>query len=120
MRLLEILNSFLDVFRSRYVRYLEKEVIRLRQENAGLNSTLLSTKGIQQIATPDMQDLSARGQKLRNEVMGERAGPRNVVKRGTHATLRRDLEEKSRNKAAEIEREIASRRQEKEKVNASQ
>ena len=120
MRLVEFFTAFIDLFRSRYVRYLEKEVVRLRQENAGLNSTLLSTKGIQQIATPDMQDLSARGQKLRNEVMGERAGPRNVVKRGNHATLRRDLEDQSRSKAAAIEREIASRREEKEKVNAAQ
>lgn len=121
MRLLEIVTAFLDLFRSRYVRYLEKEVVRLRQENAGINSTLLAQKGIQQIATPDLQDLSARGQKLRNDVMAEKGtGPRNVVKRGNHATLRRDLEDKSRRRAGEIEREIAARREEKEKVNAAQ
>lgn len=120
MRLLEFFNGFIDIFRSRYVRYLEKEVIRLRQETAGLNSTLLSTKGIQQIASPDMQDLSARGQKLRRDVMGEKGGPRGVVKRGTHATLRRDLESRSRSEAMEIEKEIASRRETKEKINASQ
>jgi len=120
MRLLELFNGFIEMFRSRYVRYLEKEVVRLRQENAGLNSTLLAQKGIQQIATPDMQDLSARGQKLRNDVMSERAGPRDVVKRGNHATLRRDLERQSAVKAAEIEQEIASRKEEKEKVNAAQ
>lgn len=119
MRLMEFFSAFIDLFRSRYVRYLEKEVVRLRQENAGLNHTLLAQKGIQQIATPDMQDLSARGQKLRRDVMGEKGGPRGVVKRGTHATLRRDLEAKSRNEAAEIEKEIASRREEKEKINAA-
>lgn len=118
MRLLEIFTGFIDLFRSRYVRYLEKEVVRLRQENAGINSTLLAQKGIQQIASPDMQDLNARGQKLRRDVMGE-GGPRAVVKRGNHSTRRRDLEAQSRSEAAEIEREIASRREEKEKVNAS-
>ncbi len=119
MRLLEFFNGFLDLFRSRYVRYLEAEVVRLRGECAALNHTLLAQKGIQQIATPDMQDLSARGQKLRRTVMGEKDGPRGVVKRGTHATLRRDLEAQSRGEAAEIEKEIASRREEKEKINAS-
>jgi hypothetical protein len=121
MRLLEFFNGFLDIFRSRYVRYLEAEVVRLRGECAALNHTLLAQKGIQQIATPDMQDLSARGQKLRHDVMAEKGtGPRNVVKRGTHAILRRDLEQKSRDRAAEIEQEIASRREEKEKINAAQ
>ena len=121
MRLLEFFNGFIDIFRSRYVRYLEAEVVRLRQETAGLNHTLLAQKGIQQIASPDMQDLSARGQKLRRTVMGEgKDGPRGVVKRGTHATLRRDLESRSRNEAAEIEKEIASRREQKEKINAAQ
>jgi len=119
MRLLDFFNGFIEIFRSRYVRYLEKEVVRLRQENAGLNHTLLAQKGIQQIASPDMQDLSARGQTLRRKVMGEKDGPRGVVKRGTHATLRRDLEAQSRDEAAEIEKEIASRREQKEKVNAS-
>ncbi len=115
MRLLDFFNGFIEIFRSRYVRYLEKEVVRLRQENAGLNHTLLAQKGIQQIASPDMQDLSARGQKLRKQVMGEKDGPRGVVKRGTHATLRRDLEAQSRSEAAEIEKEIATRREQKEK-----
>jgi len=119
MRLLEFFNGFLDIFRSRYVRYLEAEVVRLRGETAALNHTLLAQKGIQQIATPDMQDLNARGQKLRREVMGGKEGPRGVVKRGTHATLRRDLEARSRDAAAEIEKEIASRREEKEKINAA-
>lgn len=122
MRLLDFFNGFIELFRSRYVRYLETEVVRLRQENAGIHHTLLAQKGIQQIATPDMQDLNARGQKLRQDVMGERSGPRNVVKRGNHATLRRDLEQQSAKHAAQIEQEISNRREvkEKEKVHATQ
>ena len=46
MRLLEFFNEFIDLFRSRYVRYLEAEVVRLRMETAALNHTLLASKGM--------------------------------------------------------------------------
>lgn len=112
MRLLEFLNGFLDIFRSRYVRYLEAEVVRLRQETAGLNHTLLASKGIHQVPTPDLQDLNARGQKLRatGTTGKERGQMKPVVGGGTHAKLRAQLERASQKEAAQMEQEIRDNR----------
>lgn len=125
MRLLQFLNGFIDLFRSRYVRYLEDEVVRLRQEVAGLNHTLLSTKGIHQVTSPDMQDLTARGRELRHGPKRREPGQmRPVVGRTTHAKLRRQLELASAKEAAEEEQIIRQRREErakqKEAANAAQ
>lgn len=123
MRLLEIVNGFIDVFRSRYVRYLEAEVVRLRQECAALNHTLLASKGIQQIASPDMQDLTARGRDLRTVGSTGRSKRemRPVVSSPTHAKLRSQLELASQKEAAQMEQEIRQHRekQEERKANAS-
>jgi len=114
MRLLEFFQGFIDLFRSRYVRYLEKEVVRLRQENAGINSTLLGTKGIGQVASPDLQDLQARGIDLRKpRVEGERP-MRPVSRGGTVAKWRNQMEAKSRREAMELEAEIKADREKRE------
>jgi hypothetical protein len=118
MWLLDFFQGFIDLFRSRYVRYLESEIVRLRQENAGLNSTLLSSKGITVVPSPDMQDLSARGNKLRTKSMPERS-MRPVTKRSTVAGWRQKLEHESRKEAAEIENEIRQQRENQDAVNAS-
>ncbi len=120
MRLLEFLNGFIDIFRSRYVRYLEAEVVRLRMETAGLNHTLLSSKGIQQVPTPDLQDLSARGRDLRaTGTTGREAGQmRPVVSSNTHAKLRMQLERQSQKEAAQMEQEIRENREKREEVKA--
>ncbi len=124
MRLLDFLNGFIDIFRSRYVRYLEAEVVRLRMETAGLNHTLLASKGIQQSPTPDLQDLTARGRDLRaTGTTGREAGAmRPVVGRTTHAKLRRQLELADQKQVAEMEQEIRDHRekQEERKTNAAQ
>ena len=119
MGLLNFLNGFIDLFRSRYTRYLEKEIVRLRQECAALNHTLLATKGIQQIASPDMQDLTARGRDLRRGSREREPGQmRPVVSRSTHAKLRQQLELASRKQAAEMEQEIREHHEKQEAVNA--
>ncbi len=120
MRLLDFLNGFIDIFRSRYVRYLEAEVVRLRMETAGLNHTLLSSKGIQQVPTPDLQDLSARGRDLRaTGTTGREAGQmRPVVSSNTHAKLRMQLERQSQKEAAQMEQEIRENREKREEVKA--
>ena len=120
MRLLDLLNGFIDIFRSRYVRYLEAEVVRLRMETAGLNHTLLSSKGIQQVPTPDLQDLSARGRDLRaTGTTGREAGQmRPVVSSNTHAKLRMQLERQSQKEAAQMEQEIRENREKREEVKA--
>ncbi len=121
MRLLEFLNGFIDIFRSRYVRYLEAEVVRLRMETAGLNQTLLASKGIQQVPTPDLQDLSARGRDLR--ATGTTGRPRGemrpVVSSNTHAKLRMQLERQSQKEAAEMEQEIRESREKREEIKAN-
>ena len=115
MRLLEVLNGFLDIFRSRYVRYLEAEVVRLRQETAGLNHTLLASKGIHQVPSPDLQDLTARGRDMRKPVKEREPGEmRAVVGSGTHAKLRAQLERASQKEAAQMEREIRDHREKQE------
>jgi len=120
MRLLEILQGFIDLFRSRYVRYLEKEVVRLRQENAGINSTLLGTKGIGQVASPDLQDLQARGIDLRKpRRQGEEERPMRPVSRGgTVAKWRNQMEARDRREALELEAEIRAEKEKKEAINA--
>ena len=120
MRLLDFLNGFIDIFRSRYVRYLEAEVVRLRMETAGLNHTLLSSKGIQQVPTPDLQALSARGRDLRaTGTTGREAGQmRPVVSSNTHAKLRMQLERQSQKEAAQMEQEIRENREKREEVKA--
>ena len=115
MRLLEFFQEFIDIFRSRYVRYLEAEVVRLRQETAGLNHTLMASKGIHQVASPDMQDLTARGRGLRDAGKPREPGEmRAVVGRGTHAKLRMQLERQSQKEAAEMEKEIRDHREKQE------
>jgi hypothetical protein len=115
MRLLEFFQSFIDIFRSRYVRYLEAEVVRLRQETAGLNHTLLAQKGIHQVPSPDLQDLTARGRDLREATKGREPGSmRPVVGNVTHAKLRAQLERASQKEAAEMEKEIRDHRQKQE------
>lgn len=115
MRLLEFFQAFIDIFRSRYVRYLEAEVVRLRQETAGLNHTLLSSKGIHQVPSPDLQDLTARGRGMRNVGKEKEPGEmRAVVGRGTHAKLRMQLERQSQKEAAEMEQEIRDHREKQE------
>lgn len=118
MRLLEFFNEFIDLFRSRYVRYLEAEVVRLRMETAALNHTLLASKGIQQIPSPDLQDLSARGKGLRSVGKQPRAPGemRPVVGSGTHAKLRAQLEMASQKEAAEMEKEIREHREKQEEM----
>jgi hypothetical protein len=119
MRLLEFFNEFIDIFRSRYVRYLEAEVVRLRMETAALNHTLLASKGIQQIPSPDLQDLSARGKGLRSVGKQEPRAPgemRPVVGSGTHAKLRAQLERASHKEAAEMEAEIRNHRAKQEEI----
>ncbi len=124
MRLLEFINGFIDLFRSRYVRYLETEIVRIRMEIAGLNHTLLASKGIQQIPSPDLQDLGARGKGLRSvgKQPREPGEMRAVVGAGTHAKLRRDLERESHREAAAMEQEIRDHRKKQEamKTNAAQ
>ena len=123
MRLLEFFQAFIDIFRSRYVRYLEAEVVRLRQETAGLNHTLLASKGIHQVPSPDLQDLTARGRGMRSNGKEKEPGEmRAVVGRGTHAKLRMQLERQSQKEAAEMEEEIRQHRekQEAQKKNAAQ
>jgi len=115
MRLLEFFQAFIDLFRSRYVRYLETEVVRLRQETAGLNHTLMASKGIHQVASPDMQDLTARGRGLRDAGKEKEPGQmRAVVGSGTHAKLRAQLERASQKEAAEMEQEIREHREKQE------
>ncbi len=122
MWLLDFLNGFLEIFRSRYVRYLEKEVKRLRQETAALNHTLLATKGIQQVASPDMQDLTARGRDLRT--VGSTGRPRRegdmrpVVSSPTHAKLRRQLELADQKQVAQMEKEIRDHKDKQEELKA--
>lgn len=124
MRLLEFFNGFIDLFRSRYVRYLEVEIVRLRMECAALNHTLLASKGIQQIPSPDLQDLSARGKGLRSvgKQPREPGEMRPVVGSGTHAKLRAHLERESHKEAAEMEADIRNhkRKQEEQKAHAAQ
>jgi len=118
MRVLDFFQGFIDLFRSRYVRYLESEVIRLRQENAGLNTTLLSSRGISVVPSPDLQDLNARGASLRrSKGTGER-NMRPVVKHGSHATWKRQLEIGSAKEAADFEAEIRQQREKQEALNA--
>lgn len=121
MRLLEFFNGFIDLFRSRYVRYLEVEVVRLRMECAALNHTLLASKGIQQIPSPDLQDLSARGKGLRSVGKQQPREPgemRPVVGSGTHAKLRRQLEMESHKEAAAMEQEIRDHKKKQEEIKA--
>ncbi len=117
MWLLDFLQGFNDLFRSRYVRYLEGEVVRLRQETAGLSTTLMSSKGISVVPSPDLQDLTARGRTLTQR---ERTtGPRNmkpVVRGATHAKWRQQIEAEDRKKAMDLEREILARKEEQDKA----
>lgn len=115
---MDFIQSFLDLFRSRYVRYLEGEVVRLRQENAGLNSTLLASKGITVTASPDLQDLAARGRGLRQKTAPDHK-MRAVVSRSSHATWKQKLESKSQQDAFEIEQEIAKRKEAREAASAT-
>jgi len=119
MRVLDFFQSFIDLFRSRYVRYLESEVVRLRQENAGLHPTLLASQGITVVASPDLQDLQARGRGLRRSGDDERT-MKPVVKRGSHATWRTALERASQKEALDLEKEIASRKEAREVTDATQ
>lgn len=120
MWLTEFFQSFIDLFRSRYVRYLEKEVIRVRQENAGLNTTLMASKGITVVASPDLQDLTARGRKLRRVGDPERENKPSAVKRSSHAVMRNVLERASQQEAVELEKEIAKRKEARELAHATQ
>lgn len=124
MWLLDFCTGFIEIFRSRYVRYLETEVTRLRQECAGLNHTLLSTKGIHQVASPDMQDLTARGRALSHPEKGMKGNMRPVVGRMTQNRLKQQLEAKSRQVALQDEAEIKQlheeRQKQKEAANAAQ
>jgi hypothetical protein len=119
MWLLSFLQGFVDLFRSRYVRYLEGEVKRLRLEVAGLNSTLMGTMGIHQVASPDLQDLSARGQQLRREVE-PRGKMKPVVKRSTISGWTRELERRSAKEAASFEKEIKENKEARERIDAPQ
>jgi len=97
-------------------------VVRLRQESAGLNSTLLGTKGIAQVASPDLQDLQARGISLRKQ-RGDGAPPMRPVSRGgTVAKWKNQMEARDRREAMELEAKIKAdkekRDQNKEAVNA--
>lgn len=116
--MLDFIHSFIDIFRSRYVRYLESEVVRLRQENAGLSSTLLASKGITVTASPDLQDLAARGRGLRQKTAPD-GKMRAVVNRGSHATWKQKLEAKSQQEAFELEKEIAKRKEAREAASAT-
>ena len=120
MRLLDFFQGFIDLFRSRYVRYLESEVIRLRMDCAGLNSSLLSVRGVAPVASPDLQDLAARGRGLRkSEVSGE-TNMRPVVKRSTMAKFKQQLEAESRKSALQFEKQIADEKAKRDSVDALQ
>lgn len=115
MWLLDFLQGFTDLFRSRYVKYLESEVSRLRQENAGLSTTLMSSKGITVVPSPDLQDLNARGRKLtQRETTGART-MKPVVRGATHAKWRAQVEAQDRKLALEHEAEIKARKEEQDK-----
>jgi len=118
MRLLEFFQGFIDLFRSRYVRYLEGEVIRLRQENAGLNTTLLSSRGITVVPSPDLQDLTARGAELRKPRAADRGTMRPVVRSKSRQDWRKALEMESAKEAAGFEEEIRQEREKQEAINA--
>lgn len=124
MWLLDFLQGFNDLFRSRYVRYLESEVSRLRQENAGLSTTLMSSKGITVVPSPDLQDLTARGRDLSRRDPTQNRIMKPVVRGSTHAKWRQQVEAEDRKKAMAHEAEIRERKEEqdkqKETVNASQ
>lgn len=117
MWLLDFLQGFNDLFRSRYVRYLEGEITRLRQENAGLSTTLMSSKGITVVPSPDLQDLTARGRKLtqRDPIAGPRT-MKPVVRGATHAKWRQQVEAEDRKKALAHEAEILARKEEQDKA----
>ena len=120
MRLLDFLHSFFDLFRSRYVRYLESEVIRLRMDNAGLSTSLYSLRGVAPVASPDLQDLTARGRDLRKtEVPGEKK-MRAVVKRSTMNQWQQQLEAESRKKALQFEKQIAEEKAKRDSVDRTQ
>ena len=120
MRLVTFLQGFFDLFRSRYVRYLESEVIRLRMDNAGLSTSLYSIRGVAPVASPDLQDLTARGRDLRNpEAPGEK-NMRAVVKRSTMAKWTQELEAESRKKALHFERQIAEEKAKRDSVDRVQ
>ncbi len=120
MRLLDFLQSFFDLFRSRYVRYLESEVIRLRMDNAGLNTSLLSVRGVAPAASPDLQDLHARGRGLRKETGNGEPNMRAVVKRSTMAKFKQQLEAESRKEALQFEKQIADEKAKRDSVDAQQ
>ena len=116
MWLLDFFQGFIDLFRSRYVRYLESEVIRLRMDNAGLSNSLYSVRGVAPAASPDLQDLTARGRGLRKgEVPGEK-NMRPVVRRSTMARFKQQLEAESRKEALHFEKQIADERAKRESV----
>ncbi len=121
MRLLDFLHSFFDLFRSRYVRYLESEVIRLRMDNAGLSTSLYSLRGVAPVASPDLQDLTARGRDLRKPegAPGERK-MRAVVKRSTMNQWQQQLEAESRKKALQFEKQIADEKAKRDSVDRTQ
>lgn len=117
MWLLDFLQGFNDLFRSRYVRYLEGEIKRLRQENAGLSTTLMSSKGITVVPSPDLQDLTARGRDLSRR--DPASGPRTmkpIVRGSTHAKWRQQIEAEDRKKALAHEAEILARKEEQDKA----
>jgi len=94
-------------------------VIRLRQETSALSTTLMSSKGIQVVASPDFQDLQARGREKRHVGAPERV-MKPVVRSSTHATWKRNLERQSAQEALEFEKEIAKRRETREVASATQ
>ena len=118
MWLLDFFQGFIDLFRSRYVRYLESEIVRLRQETAALNSTLMSSKGITVVPSPDFQDLQARGNTLRQARSPERT-MKPAIRSGTHARWRRQQEAKDRQLAMQHEEEIREQKEKKAAVSAT-
>ncbi len=121
MWLVDFLHSFFDLFRSRYVRYLESEVIRLRMDNAGLSTSLYSVRGVAPVASPDLQDLTARGRDLRKpeRVPGEK-NMRPVVRHSTMAQWSQRLEAESRKTALNFEKQIAEEKAKRDSVDRVQ
>jgi len=90
-------------------------------DNAGLSTSLYSVRGIAPAASPDLQDLTARGRDLRKpeRVPGEK-NMRPVVRHSTMAQWSQRLEAESRKTALNFEKQIAEEKAKRDSVDRVQ
>ena len=82
-RIVELLHQIVRVFRSRYVRELEREVERLRAENRAMMNSLLGTAGIPPLQIPETRPEARRhGSEVRWRRPGISVGARRAVPAG--------------------------------------